>query len=128
MQEIRRRYPTDDGHYRDYMSTFDASIEYDDNIIFVTTNSELIVCKLKAHPVKKGDSDKIMIDALIDQRSSSCTASYKDLRSFLIKVKGAIKHWSPTWPSFSQNIRNDQRPSIMINNRFLLLYGRRDKS
>ena len=39
MQEIRRRYPTDDGHYRDYMrdymSTFDASIEYDttdDNI------------------------------------------------------------------------------------------------
>ncbi len=35
MQEIRRRYPIDDGHYRDYMSTFDASIEYDttdDNI------------------------------------------------------------------------------------------------
>lgn len=29
-QEIRRRYPSEDGHYRDYMSTFDASVEYDD--------------------------------------------------------------------------------------------------
>ena len=26
LQEIRRRYPSKDGQYRDYMSTFDASI------------------------------------------------------------------------------------------------------
>ena len=27
-QEIRRRYPSHDGLYRDYMSTFDASVDY----------------------------------------------------------------------------------------------------
>ena len=50
MQEIRRRYPTDDGHYRDYMSTFDASIEYDttddniEKINFITNNGLRINC------------------------------------------------------------------------------------
>jgi len=29
MQDIRRRYPSHDGLYRDYLSTFDASVDYD---------------------------------------------------------------------------------------------------
>ena len=31
LQEIRRRYPSHDGEYRDYLSTFDASVQYDDD-------------------------------------------------------------------------------------------------
>ena len=29
LQEIRRRYPSEDGLYRDYISTFDASMDID---------------------------------------------------------------------------------------------------
>ena len=31
LQDIRRRYPSHDGLYRDYLSTYDASIDYEDN-------------------------------------------------------------------------------------------------
>ena len=31
-QEIRRRYPSEDGNYRDYMSTFDAGMDIDESM------------------------------------------------------------------------------------------------